>query len=136
MVLVRMDDFDGSPAEETTFGLFGVAYVLDAGVATREAMTRALQPFLTVAADYGKLPSTAGRAQPSTSPSLTTSASISASVSTRTRRRAHVAQSAGKVPHSTIRVWARAQGYPVDRKGRIPDRVIEAYDQAHGLKKP
>lgn len=105
MQVVLIDDMDGGPAEETvTFALDGVSYEIDLSTAHAAALRDALAPYIGAA---------------------------------RRRRRAtgrRTSRRSGEAPQSRtsdVREWARAQGYQVSERGRIPREVQEAYDKAH-----
>lgn len=34
-----------------------------------------------------------------------------------------------------VRAWARSQGYEFAARGRIPQKIQRAYDEAHGIKR-
>jgi hypothetical protein len=94
------DDLDGSAAEETvTFGLDGVSYEIDLSKKNAAKLRDALALYV------GSGRRVAGRA------------------SRRSRGRAASGPSA-----SEVREWARAKGYEVSDRGRVPADVRAAYD--------
>ena len=106
------DDIDGGEAAETvTFALDGQEYEIDLNEQNASALRDALAPFTAAGSRTG------GRG--------------------RGRRgagggRSGGASSAGdKQRLSDIRTWARDNGYTVSDRGRIPGKVVEAYDAAH-----
>ena len=110
-----VDDIDGSVAAETVaFGLDGNSYEIDLSEDHAEAFRAALSSYIVAARRAGS-GSGGGRGAGSRRGS---GASSSTSSSDRQRTAA-------------IRAWAREQGLEVNERGRIPTRVIEAYDAAH-----
>ena len=131
----RTDDLDGhSKAEQEVFGFDGKAYVVDLSTTSKEALRKALQPFLTVATEYDVLPT------PPEFPTVSVKAARSVATkaapsaprtNSRKRRATRGAASADPVSHRTIRAWAMTEGFPVTEKGRISNEVLEAYRVAH-----
>ncbi len=108
-----VDDIDGSEAAETVrFGLDGNSYEIDLSEDHAEAFRAALSSYIVAArrADGSGGRRTASRRGSGTSSSTSTS----------DRQRT-----------AEIRTWAREQGMEVNERGRIPSRVIEAYEAAH-----
>lgn len=106
-----VDDIDGSvlevgEGETVTFSLDGVAYEIDLTDAHAGELRDALAPFIAAARSV----------------SSRTAAAASAP---RKRRRA------GQQDYSAIREWAKANGYSVSERGRVPAAVLEAYEAAH-----
>jgi hypothetical protein len=96
------DDIDGSEAvEAVTFGLRGVQYEIDLGAKNVAALEKALSRFVA-----------AGRP-------------VKPASSRRTARSGHTNGDVGE-----IREWARANGYSVSSRGRIPAEVRSAYEAA------
>jgi nucleoid-associated protein Lsr2 len=99
--IVLEDDLDGSTADETvTFGLDGVTYEIDLSKKNAAKLRDALAGYVGVAR---RVP---GRGA-------------------RRRGRSGSGPSA-----SQVREWARAHGYEVSDRGRVPADVRAAYDAA------
>lgn len=99
--VVLVDDVDGGPAEETvTFALDGVAYEVDLSTGNAAQLREALAPWVGCGRRVG------GRARPA--------------------RRGAGRSSDGR--NTEIRGWARANGYSVSDRGRIPAEVKAAFD--------
>ncbi len=129
MAWKRTDDLDGSEAQQETFGLFGKAYAIDLGEASRAKIEAALRPFLAVATPYGQLPEPPFEASiptPATTVSTPVPAPTPARRAPKPRRQRKLA--AGATPHRTIRAWANDNGYSVGPQGRIPKRVMDAFE--------
>ena len=104
--VLLVDDLDGSKADESvTFALDGVTYEIDL---TSEHAAQLREDF---AKWIGAARKVSGR---------------TASSRGRSRGRRSSASSA-----EAIRQWARANGYTVSDRGRIPQSVREAYEAAH-----
>ena len=100
---VRRDDLDRSEgAEPVFFGLDGQWYAIDLGEENRKRLAKALEPFIKAA--------TAMKSAPP-------------------KRRATSGPNGSKL--AQVRAWAKANGYEVGEKGRIPKEVQDAYDEAH-----
>lgn len=108
-----VDDLDGTvlevgEGETVLFSLDGVAYEIDVTDDNAAALREALAPYIA-----------AGR-------SISSARAASAGApSGRKRRRT------GQQDYSAIREWAKANGYQVSERGRVPASVLEAYDAAH-----
>lgn len=103
--VILEDDIDGGEASETvTFGLDGVTYEIDLSDDNAAALRDAVAPYI------GAGRRVSGRRS-------TTSASSSRSNSTELAR---------------IREWARANGHEVSDRGRISQKVRDAYAKANG----
>lgn len=101
--LILIDDIDGGDADETiSFAIDGIEYEIDLNAFNAEALREAFSPYIQ-----------AGR-----------------KVSTGSKRKA--ASTAGKssIPSTEIRQWARANGYEVNSRGRLPADLIAAYEAA------
>lgn len=100
--VVLLDDLDGGTADETvSFALDGVSYEIDLSAANATALREAFASWVGHARRVG------GRG--------------------RTGRRTGAARtSSGE--SAQIREWAKANGYKVNDRGRIPAEVKEAYD--------
>jgi len=103
--VILIDDVDGGPADETvTFALDGVSYEIDLSAANAAELRDAFARWVGHARKVG------GR-------------------TARTRRGA-----GGRTPSgdsAAIREWARANGFTISDRGRIPANVKEAFDAAH-----
>lgn len=101
---IVFDDIDGTEDAETrTFGIGGTAYEIDLVDANYAKLEKVLAPFTDKARK-------AGRATP---------VRVAA-----TRK--------GPNPElDAIRHWASKNGHRVSDKGRIPQDVVKAYDEAH-----
>lgn len=101
--VVLEDDVDGSAASETVhFGLDGVTYEIDLSDSNAEALRGSLAQWIGHARRSGGR-KVAGRR----------------------------AATGGKANVSGVRDWARANGFEVSDRGRIPAAVQQAYDKAH-----
>lgn len=101
--VVLVDDIDGGAADETvTFSLDGVAYEIDLSTGNAAKLREAIAPWVGGARRVG------GRARTSAT------------------RRGAARGSGGK--NTEIRDWARANGYSVSDRGRIPAEVKAAFD--------
>lgn len=106
--VVLIDDLDGegAAAETVNFGIDGISYEIDLNEANAQKLRTCLEPFAAVARKASGLP-----ARPTP---------------------ASYANAAGRRQQlDAIRAWAKAQGYEVSDRGRIPVSVQEAFDQAH-----
>jgi hypothetical protein len=103
--IVLEDDIDGGTAEETVrFGLDGVNYDIDLSAANAAKLRDALAPYVGAARR-----SSGGRGS---------------------RKGSRSRGGSGTNP-SQIREWARANGYQVSDRGRVPADVKAAYDAAN-----
>lgn len=103
--IILEDDLDGGDASETiTFGLDGVTYEIDLNEKNAGALRDALAGYV------GAARRVSGRK------------SSGSSSSSRAK--------SGEL--SKIREWARANGYEVSDRGRISEKVREAYAKANG----
>ncbi|KGM10768.1 histone-like nucleoid-structuring protein Lsr2 [Cellulomonas bogoriensis] len=98
--VVLVDDLDGGTAEETvSFALDGVSYEIDLSAENATALREAFASWVGHARRVGG----------------------------RQRRGAARGRSAGG-DSAAVREWARANGYTVSDRGRIPAEVKAAYD--------
>lgn len=105
-----VDDLDGSAAEETVeFGLDGVSYTIDLSGDNAEDLRDALAHFVDNARRTG------GRKQQRGTPRAMRPASTTTS----------------REQTQAIREWARAKGYEVSDRGRLPQEITDAYGKAH-----
>ncbi|MBX6356153.1 MAG: Lsr2 family protein [Micromonosporaceae bacterium] len=104
-----IDDLDGKPATQTIeFGLDGVNYTIDLSDRNADKLRAALHPYIDAGTRVGRV--TTGRRAPSRT-----------AASTRTSRDQTAA----------IREWAAKAGYEISNRGRIPARIVAAYEEAH-----
>lgn len=102
---VVIDDLDGSEdAREVTFALDGETWRIDLSERNRQRLRAALGEFIEAGV---KITGSRGRAAGAAAPR---------------------SQPAGSGDTAVIREWARANGYEVNDRGRIPAAVIEAYE--------
>ncbi|HJE52372.1 MAG TPA: Lsr2 family protein [Tessaracoccus flavescens] len=100
-----VDDLDGSDNAETVeFSLDGTDYTIDLSATNKAKLFDALEPFVSSATKVGR--KAKGRAGKSAAKSSTDLAAV--------------------------REWARANGYKVSDRGRIPATVLDAYNAATG----
>ena len=108
-----VDDIDGTvmdagEGETVLFSLDGTAYEIDLTTQNAAALRDALAPYVS-----------AGRRVSSAR------ASGSGSGGGSKRRRT------GQQDYAAVREWARANGYQVSERGRVPAAVLEAYEAAN-----
>jgi len=104
--VLLVDDLDGSEATETmTFGLDGVSYEIDLSSGNAGKLREELAHYVEHARKASK---TAARDRP---------------------RRAR--SGAGREQSARIREWAKANGYEVNARGRIPANIVTEYEAAH-----
>lgn len=106
-----VDDLDGTvlevgEGETVLFSLDGIAYEIDLTDGNAAELRAALDRYVSAARRVS------GRA-------------VSASTGTRKRRRP------GQADYSSVREWAKQNGYSVSDRGRVPASVLEAYEAAH-----
>ena len=109
-----VDDIDGTllevgEGETVTFSIDGVAYEIDLTAENAAALRGALERYTKAA-------------RPISSPRATSSGGTS---NGRKRRRS------GQQDFSSVREWAKQNGYSVSERGRVPASVLEAYEAAH-----
>lgn len=106
VVITLVDDIDGGTADETVlFGLDGVNYEIDLTEKNAAELRAAFAPWVGHARRSG------GR-------------KVSG-------RRPRAAGGASNSEAGKVREWARANGYTVSDRGRIPAEIAEAYAKAH-----
>ena len=99
------DDLDGSSAEESvSFALRGTEYEIDLNAKNVAALEKALEKFVV-----------AGRR-----------------VAPARGRSTRPARTPVRASSSGVREWARANGYEVNDRGRVPAEIREAYEAAQG----
>ncbi|MBV9823121.1 MAG: Lsr2 family protein [Actinobacteria bacterium] len=107
-----IDDLDGSPADRTVrFSWDGQAYELELSSRNVAAFEDVLQPYLAAARSVSSPGQNHGPSD--------------------ARTRVGRPRSKPRSDIREIRAWAQANGYQVTDRGRIPDRVMEAYEAAH-----
>lgn len=109
-----VDDIDGSEADETvSFALDGTSYEIDLSSEHASALRDALAQYVGAARKAGGAGGATARRGGGGG------------------RRSSGSSSSDRQRTADIRQWAREQGMEVNERGRIPSRVIEAYDAAH-----
>jgi Lsr2 len=109
-----VDDLDGSAASATVeFALDGKAYQIDLSDENASRLRDALEPFVEAARRPGASRRPSNRQQ--AAGRQTTSRSAASD-------REH---------NNAVREWARANGWEVADRGRIPAGVVEAYENLH-----
>jgi hypothetical protein len=99
------DDLDGGSADVTvSFALEGKAYEIDLSNDNAQRLREAMQPYVDAARPAAAAPRSARRSS---------------------------AKVLGESP-AQVREWARANGYEVNERGRIPANILAAYRAAHG----
>lgn len=102
------DDITGGAADETVqFELDGASYEIDLGKKNATALRKALDPFVAAGRKVKREPLTAAHSSRNTAP----------------RARRDV---------GAVREWARANGYEISERGRVPLTIEEAYAAAKG----
>lgn len=110
-----VDDLDGTvlevgEGETVLFSLDGTAYEIDLTDENAAALREAFAPYVA-----------AGRRISSARASTAARGSSSGGRRRRT----------GQQDYGPIREWAKANGYAVSERGRVPASVLEAYEAAH-----
>jgi hypothetical protein len=104
--VLLVDDLDGGEADETvTFALDGKTYEIDLTTANADKLRGLLEPY----AKNGRR--TGGRA---------------------TASRGKGRSASDNKNTAEVRAWAKANGYEVNDRGRVPATVREAYEKANG----
>jgi hypothetical protein len=104
VVTELIDDVDGSEADETViFAWKGYTYEIDLSSKNIGKLDKALAPFVDKARRLGRT----GKAAPK-------AASVRAASNA-----------------AEVRAWAQANGYEVPERGRIPNDIRDAYDDAN-----
>ena len=97
-----VDDFDGTPADQTVrFAFNGASYEIDLHRAHFEEFAEAIQPYIKVGRKTGS-----------------------------TRRRGNAGNPTQRLENVKIRAWAKENGHNVSERGRIPAEVVEEYRKA------
>ncbi|MZD04489.1 Lsr2 family protein [Streptomyces sp. SID5785] len=106
--VLLVDDLDGGEADETvTFALDGKTYEIDLTTANADKLRGLLDPYLKGGRRTG------GRAAGG-------------------RGKARAASAGGNQDTAAIRAWAKENGHDVNDRGRVPQKVREAYEKANG----
>jgi len=117
---VFIDDLDGSPlsgsSSSTTFSLNDATYEIDLSAENLAKLKEALAPFVKAGRRVSAPREV--KAKPVEKPSTPRS------------RRGAGRHSNGANDVTAIREWARANGFTVGDRGRIPSPVIDAYNAA------
>jgi hypothetical protein len=109
-VVELIDDIDGRPAQETvSFSLDGMAYEIDLSEGNADRLRAGLAPFVERARK-------AGAARAAAPP--------------RTAGASHPAPAGDRDRSAAIRAWAKGEGLAVNERGRIPAKVVEAFEAA------
>jgi hypothetical protein len=108
-VVILEDDLDGGDADETVvFALDGSSYEIDLNKANAAKLRDALSTYVQAARKQSRVAGRAGRG------------------------RAGAGRPAGSGNTAKVREWARANGYEVSDRGRVPANITEAYEKANG----
>ncbi|MDT7741419.1 MAG: hypothetical protein QOE59_497 [Actinomycetota bacterium] len=111
-VVTLVDDLDGGVAEESgSFGLDHVDYEVDLSGEHAEALRGVLAPYVAAARRTG------GRRPARATPAARPTPSTSSSGPGRSRS-----------ANAEIRAWAAEHGVTLSERGRLPGRVVEAYE--------
>jgi hypothetical protein len=104
-----LDDVDGSPADETVdFALDGRSYEIDLSESNADKLRGLLADFVA----------SARRARGASAPKAKASSAPSGRDRDQTR---------------AIRTWAKASGYDISDRGRIPANIIDEYNESGGV---
>lgn len=112
-----VDDLDGSAIEDGTeggtvrFSLKDKVYEIDLSEKNLAKLTKALDPFITKAVEVEEAPPAPTRGRP-------------ASKKTQVPGK-------GREYLTSVRKWARANGYELSDRGRVAAEIQEAYEKAH-----
>ncbi|NEA18981.1 histone-like nucleoid-structuring protein Lsr2 [Streptomyces halstedii] len=99
-------DLSGKPdAATATFGLGDTWYEVDLTPEERKKLEEALEPYLKVGRKARQAAPTKKRVVPKTTIE----------------------------ERDVIRAWAKKNGYELAERGRIPRKIMKAYDEAHGI---
>lgn len=114
-LVTLVDDLDGTTADENVaFGFEGVDYEIDLTTEHASALRELLAPYTAAARRTGGRQGARSAATPRAASS---SGSSGSSAPARSRS-----------ANAEIRSWAAAHGVVLSERGRIPGRVIEAYE--------
>ncbi len=112
-----IDDIDGKPASQTIeFGIDGVGYSIDLSDRNADKLRAALHPYIDAGTRVGRVTPSGGRftAGPR-----------------RPSGRAGLPARTSRDQTQAIREWAAKAGHEISNRGRIPARIVEAYEEAH-----
>ncbi len=119
-VVTLVDDLDGGIAEQSvSFGLDHVDYEIDLSDENAEALRGTLAPYVSAARRTG------GRRAARSAPAAPSAAAGPAAGSARSRS-----------ANAEIRAWAAEHGVTLAERGRLPARVIEAFEAGDPSKLP
>lgn len=114
-VVELIDDIDGRPAQETvSFSLDGVAYEIDLSEGNADRLRAGLAPFVERARRGG----------------------VARVADTHATVAAHSTPARDRDRSAAIRAWARDEGLAVNERGRIPAKVVEAFEAAESGESP
>lgn len=134
IVAIKVDDFDRtSPATETiNFAFDGNTYEIDLNPANAQEFREVITKYTTVArpADSDK-PLIAKVSIQEPTPPAGKPATRKRAVAAKSRKHT---KSIDRPTTREIRAWAATNGHHVSDRGRIPANVIEAFNQAHGVR--
>lgn len=109
--IILTDDLDGSEASQTlTFAFQGTSYEIDLNDEHAHALEESLAEWI------GHARKTPGR--PTAGAGRSSAGRASASGTRRTDL-------------DDVRTWARANGHTVSDRGRVSNKILQAYDAAH-----
>jgi hypothetical protein len=112
VITTLIDDLDGKPADQSVeFALDGVSYVIDLSDKNADKLRAVLYPYIEAGTRTGRL--NGGRA------------------GARSQGRAVAPARTNRDQTAAIRDWAVQNGYEVSQRGRIPGKIIEAFEAAH-----
>jgi hypothetical protein len=105
-----IDDIDGKPATQTIeFGIDGVSYSIDLSDKNADKLRSALHPYIDAGTRVGRV-AVGGR---------------------RTAGRTGLPARTSRDQTAAIREWAAKAGHQISNRGRIPARIVAAYEEAH-----
>jgi Lsr2 len=122
-VVSLIDDLDGESeaAETVQYSLDGVTYEIDLTEEHAAELRDTFAPYVAAARRTGGRRATRRSTSGSTSASTASTSSGSGSgIVSRSRETL-----------KQIREWAKGEGWPVSERGRLPNKIVEAYDAAH-----
>ena len=109
-IVSLVDDLDGTEAAETvTFGIDGNSFEIDLSEANADALRGALEGWVARARRAGD------ERRTHTAPARSTT----------------LLPAVGESRNALIRAWAAETGHHAPARGRIPQAVVTAYDDAH-----
>lgn len=110
-----IDDIDGKPASQTIeFGIDGVNYSIDLSDGNADRLRATLHPYIDAGTRVGRI-ATGSRF---TTPPRRAGGRAGLPVTSRDQTAA-------------IREWAAKAGHEISNRGRIPARIVDAYEEAH-----